>query len=107
MLTKKLQNWLFRANGEYVNQGDVMSNIQGGDGMKVLTGTGATTPRTGYVFTAIYAQEDIVISEATAASGYNIAGSMAGFKIPAGALFPIRLSSITLTSGTGAAIEGV
>ena len=77
----------------------------GAYGYKLIKDASATTPATGYIFSAIQAITDIVIAETVEA---NSSEDLVGLTIFAGSV-PIygRFTSVTLTSGTAIVYNGV
>lgn len=75
------------------NHSTPVTGLMGERGGKVITNTAAHTG----VFNCILCLEDAVISAATLGSEW--VGSLAGVSIKAGAVVPIKFTSITLTSG--------
>jgi hypothetical protein len=77
----------------------------GAEGTKAITGTSAVTPDTGYYFSKLIAVTATVIAAQTAKTGATTA-TLTGFtSIPAGAVIPCALVSVTLTSGSMLGVE--
>ena len=75
---------------------EVLESSLGKATVKRVTGTGATTPDTGYVFCAIQAEETVTINTAV---GNFAANAFDGATIGAEGVRYGRFTSITLTSG--------
>lgn len=101
-----------------INTADVLTDIEtntdaqeailkaqmGGYGGNFISDTAAHTPATGYVFVALQAVADTVISAYSPAFGGN---ALTGVTLTAGTVIYGRFTTVTLTSGKLLAYQGV